>query len=79
LKDDPKFEEFVQVHSRSGNKSLWSNDEVLSKEGAGKVSKKVKDEEDEESEEDDTDEDMNEEDEEEEIKGTKKQILYVHI
>ncbi|XP_061189659.1 probable RNA-binding protein 19 isoform X2 [Saccostrea echinata] len=31
LKDDPKFEEFVQAHQRSGNKSLWANDEVMPK------------------------------------------------
>lgn len=29
LKDDPKFEEFVQAHQRSMNKSVWGNDEVL--------------------------------------------------
>ncbi|XP_065936670.1 probable RNA-binding protein 19 isoform X2 [Magallana gigas] len=28
LKDDPKFEEFVQAHQRSMNKSVWGNDEV---------------------------------------------------
>lgn len=29
MKDDPKFEEFVQAHQRSMNKSVWGNDEVL--------------------------------------------------
>lgn len=28
MKDDPKFEEFVQAHQRSMNKSVWGNDEV---------------------------------------------------
>ena len=29
LKDDPKFEEFVQAHQRTMNKSVWANDEAV--------------------------------------------------
>nr|XP_022340473.1 probable RNA-binding protein 19 [Crassostrea virginica] len=29
LKDDPKFEEFVQAHQRTMNKSVWANDEAM--------------------------------------------------
>lgn len=40
LKDDPKFEEFVQAHRRSMNKTVWGNDEVvLSGETAEEIDK----------------------------------------
>ncbi|XP_056002350.1 probable RNA-binding protein 19 isoform X2 [Ostrea edulis] len=72
LKDDPKFEEFVQVHHRSGNKSLWSNDEVLPKGGAVEVSENVEGGESEESGDDEVDDDMHVE--EEEVKEEKDKL-----
>lgn len=81
MKDDPKFEEFVQAHQRSMNKSVWGNDEVLpSGEGVQEDDKeKIKFDKDSDDDDDDGDgeEDNKEEEEEEdeELMGSSKFLV----
>lgn len=80
LKDDPKFQEFVQAHQRSMNKSVWGNDEVLpSGEGIQKDDKeKIKYDKDSDDDDDDGDDEEDnkeeEEEEEEELMGEEDKV-----
>ncbi|XP_062593216.1 probable RNA-binding protein 19 [Saccostrea cucullata] len=84
LKDDPKFEEFVQAHQRSSNKSLWANDEVMPKQEAveegdrmeGEERKRTEDDKEDNEEGKDIDEDLEEEDikEDKDKLATKKNV-----